>query len=296
MHMTYALAGAALLILSSSLHAEETPANAVFVTATRLDEVTKLPASVTVITSDEIRKSSAKSLPELLALQPGVGQRSFFGNYGARDSIDMRGFGASAGQNTLILLDGRRLNDVDLAAVDFPAIPLANVERIEIMRGTGAVLYGDGAVGGTINIVTKSPGQTGTSGSATATAGSYNTAGLDALGSYGKGNFGANVFANHIRSDGYRENNNLEQSNLLADLRWTEPKQEWFVKLGGDDQSLRLPGPRRVEPGAGINQLETDRRGTNTPNDFANQTGAQLTAGGLRFLVADTRVTLRSAH
>ena len=72
--------------------------------------------------------------------------RDLFGNNAAASTVDMRGFGAAAGQNTLILLDGRRLNDIDLSAVDWSALPLSAIERIEIVRGGSSVLHGSGAV------------------------------------------------------------------------------------------------------------------------------------------------------
>ena len=62
-----------------------------------------------------------------------------------------------ATQNTLILIDGRRQNDFDLSGVQWASIPLPMIERIEILRGTGAVLYGDNASAGVVNIVTRSP-------------------------------------------------------------------------------------------------------------------------------------------
>ena len=80
----------------------------------------------------------------------------FGGVNGVKTSVDLRGFGAFATSNTLVLINGRRLNDIDMAGVDFSTIPRDSIERIEITRGnSGAVLYGDNAVGGVINIVLK---------------------------------------------------------------------------------------------------------------------------------------------
>ncbi len=271
--------------------------NAVIVTSTRLaEETARLPASVTILSAEDLRHSPTQTLPELLALKAGVSARSYYGNHAARTTVDIRGFGATATQNTLILLDGRRLNDIDLSAVDFAAIPLESIERIEIIRGDGAVLYGDGAVGGTINIVTKQPGQAGTYGSVNVTGESYNTRRADAAFSRGRGPFAFSAFANSIHSDGYRQNNALEQNNLQADLRWSQDHGEWFFKFGADDQSLRLPAARRVEPGAGIDQLNNDRRGTATPHDYADQHGYSLTAGHSRFLSADHELIMDAGY
>ena len=111
----------------------------------------------TVITAEEIAHSPQQTLPEIIAQVPGVQLQSFFGGVnGAKTSVDIRGFGAFATANTLILVNGRRLNDIDMAGVDLSTIPRDSIERIEITRGnSGAVLYGDNAVGGVINIVLK---------------------------------------------------------------------------------------------------------------------------------------------
>jgi len=272
-------------MLSHGSYAESPSSNAVVVTSTRIEDVTtRLPAPIAILTADDIRHSPAQTLPEMLALQAGVSTRSLYGNHAARATVDLRGFGATATQNTLILLDGRRLNDVDLAAVDFAAIPLASIARIEIIRGSGSVLYGDSAVGGVINIITKQPGHGGTSGNATATGGSYNTRQLDASLSHGQGPIAFNTFISGIRSDGYHRNNNLKQNNFQADLRLAKDQGEWFFKFGVDEQDLRLPGVRVVNPGAGVDELQNDRRGTNTPNDYADQNGYFLTGGYSQFL------------
>lgn len=275
--------GAALLAAGPSLSVAADNSvvtiDPVIVTATRLDDVTNLPASVTVITAEQIAESPARTLPELLSLEAGVVARSLFGNNAARDTVDLRGFGSTSNQNTLILLDGRRLNDIDLSFIDFAAIPVANIERIEIIRGGGAVVYGDGAVGGAINIVTRGPVARGTRGSAMAGVGSYDAHTLQATASHGAEAYGFNVFANAIESEGYRENNDLKQYNVQADARVRARDNEWFLKLGADDQELRLPGERRVDAAAGVDQLATDRRGTNRPNDFSTQEGYAVTGG-----------------
>lgn len=272
-------------MLSHGSYAEVPTSNAVIVTSTRIEDiVAQLPAPITILTADDIRHSPAQTLPEMLALHAGVSIRSLYGNHAARATIDLRGFGAASTQNTLILLDGRRLNDVDLAAVDFAAIPLASIARVEIIRGSGSVLYGDSAVGGVINIITKQPGHGGTSGNATLTASSYDTHQLDVSLSHGQGPIAFNTSISSIRSDGYRRNNDLKQNNFQADLRLAKDQGEWFFKFGLDDQNLRLPGVRVVDPGAGVDELQNDRRGTNTPNDYANQNGYFLTGGYSQFL------------
>ncbi|MHB1142860.1 MAG: TonB-dependent receptor [Sulfuricaulis sp.] len=271
--------------LASAAVSLEQPA--VIVTSTRIaGESARLPASVSVITAEDISRSPAATLPELLALKAGIATRSLYGNHAARATVDMRGFGATSTQNTLILLDGRRLNDIDLSAVDFAAIPLASIARVEIIRGGGGVLYGDGAVGGAINIITKQPGRMGTSGSVTVSGESHKSRQLDAAVSHGQDLFAANAYVNSINSGGYRRNNKLEQNNAQADLRWRRDQGEWFLQLVADDQSVRLPGERHVDPGTGVDELSNDRRGTGRPRDYAEQNGGSLTAGYSHFLSA----------
>lgn len=157
---THLIACAAMLLTNSFgelAKAQETiwlpPIN---VTATRLSNgITG--ASTTVLTAQDIERSPARTVQEVLATIPGVQIRSLYGGVnGAGTSVDLRGFGAFATANTLVLVNGRRLNDLDLAGVDLSTIPRESIERIEVTRGnSGAVLYGDNAVGGVVNIITK---------------------------------------------------------------------------------------------------------------------------------------------
>src|SRR5258705_7039124 len=114
-------------------------------------------ASTSVITAEDIAHSPAQTVQEIIAQTPGVQLTSLFGGVnGVRTTVDLRGFGAFATSNTLLLINGRRVNDIDIQGADFSTIPRDSIERIEITRcNSGAVLYGDNAVGGVINIVLK---------------------------------------------------------------------------------------------------------------------------------------------
>ena len=236
----------------------------------------------TVITAEEIAHSPQQTLPEIIAQVPGVQLQSFFGGVnGAKTSVDIRGFGAFATANTLILINGRRLNDIDMAGVDLSTIPRDSIERIEITRGnSGAVLYGDNAVGGVINIVLKNGvGGPPVAMRAEAGVGSFNQrlANLSATTNYGP--WSTSFYGNAIKSDGYRENNALDQRNGVGNLNYTTPDLKAFLTVTGDDQKLGLPGGRLVDPSIGLNELVTNRRGAATPFDYGNQQGASATAG-----------------
>jgi iron complex outermembrane receptor protein len=250
----------------------------VIVTATRFEErYLDKPVNVTVITAEDIRQSPAKTVPDLLSEQAGIFVHDFFGNNAATTTVDLRGFGITGAQNTLILLDGRRIVDADLSGVQWSGVPLAAIERIEVVRGSGAVLYGDGAVTGVINIITRSPADIGNFASAQVLAGSYDTRQGQLYANHFSGNLGLNVIASNYVSDAYRDNNENRQSNVQAEGRLLTARGDASFKLANDNQGIRLPGPRTVQPSAGLNQLETDRRGTSTPLDYAQRRGNRAT-------------------
>jgi iron complex outermembrane receptor protein len=252
--------------------------DAIEVTATRFSEdARKLPASTTVITADEIRKSAARTIPELLQEQVGITTKDLYGNNAALTSVDLRGFGVTGPQNTLILLDGRRVADIDLTSVQWAAIPIAGVERIEILRGTGAVLYGDGASAGVINIVTRSPLKEGAALEAFGRVATFNTREGQLYGSRSfatpGGSFGINASTYGFTSDGYRANNRNEQQNNTANLRWAFGDTTLDIRAATDAQDLRLPGARRIQPSIGLNEYAADPRGAQTPLDYASRDG-----------------------
>ncbi|MDD4242046.1 MAG: TonB-dependent receptor [Smithellaceae bacterium] len=128
----------------------------VVVTATRdAQEIRKTPANATVITASDIEKTGATTVVEVLDRLEGIQFHTFSGN-SSQAYIDMRGTG---GDNpfgkTLVMLDGRRLNRTDMASINWLQTPVNMIERIEVIRGPGSVLYGDAAIGGVINIISK---------------------------------------------------------------------------------------------------------------------------------------------
>ena len=124
----------------------------VAVTAAReAQPITDVLADITVIGPDEIARAGAQSLAELLQRQPGV-EIVMNGGPGSVSSVFLRG--ANRGQ-TLVLVDGVRLASSSAGATSLEAIPLDQVERIEILRGPSSSLYGADAIGGVIQVFTR---------------------------------------------------------------------------------------------------------------------------------------------
>jgi len=122
------------------------------------DELTTTYATE-VYTSDEITQSHAHDLYAFLNEQTSLITSSGYGNTFSQ-KLDIHGYGIGDGyQNIVITLDGRRLNNIDMTSQLLGSIPLNSIERIEILKGAGSVVYGDGANAAVINIITKENGR-----------------------------------------------------------------------------------------------------------------------------------------
>ncbi len=244
----------------------------VVVTATRFDErPDTLPVGVTVVTAEEMQRSPVRSIQELLSKFAGIHIRDNTG--GPDPQVDLRGFGITGDQNTLVLVNGQRISENELVSAGLSAIPVNSIERIEIMRGSGAVLYGGGATGGTINIITRAPRPGQKSALLYGGGGTYDTGELRASGIVSGENVGIAVSASRLDSDNYRANNHVRQESAEVDARFGDAARYVSIKLGGDDQDLRNPGVRTSA------QLVTDRRGATTPDDFSSRNGARINLG-----------------
>src|SRR5207302_5976732 len=211
----------------------------VVITATRFaDSRRDLPVGVTVITADDIRKSASSNLGEILAQYGLLQIRDLAGTQNPQ--VDLRGFGITGDQNTLVLVDGLRLTESDLESAQLSAIPLESIERIEIVRGSGAVLYGAGATGGTINIITRRSRAGETRGDALARAGGFGTeefrGGFSRQGEV----FGGSVAASYEDTDGYRSNSRYRQRSAFGRVDAQLPSGRAYLKADVDEQRARL--------------------------------------------------------
>lgn len=119
------------------------------------EEVWKTAAAIYVLTQQDIRRSGATSIPDVLRLVPGVEVAQANSNIW---SVGIRGFGSAFSKSVLVMIDGRSVYTPMFAGVywDVQNLLLSDVERIEVIRGPGGTIWGSNAVNGVINIITKS--------------------------------------------------------------------------------------------------------------------------------------------
>lgn len=122
--------------------------------ARHAEDVAKTPGAVYVITSEQIQRSAATSIPDLLRMVPGVQVAQI---NASRWAVTARGFNHQYANKLLVLVDGRTVYSEVLSGVNWEEIdiPFSDIDRIEVIRGPGAAVWGTNAVNGVINIITK---------------------------------------------------------------------------------------------------------------------------------------------
>ncbi len=237
--------------------------------------------SSSVITADDIERSPAQNLPDILAQQAGIQtQHLYSATNGTGSTVDLRGFGVFAPSNVLILVNGRRYQDFDLQGFDFSSIPLNSIARIEITRGnSGAVLWGDGAVGGVINIVTKTKPRQGATGRVEGLAGSYNYYEGRASAAVSSGPWSVSAYGNAITSNGYRVNSGLREQNATGNINYQVQNWGAYLNIAGDNQRQSLPGPLPNRPSGFVPFWLNMPQESNTPLDWAKKQGINFTSG-----------------
>lgn len=245
----------------------------VVVTATRIPEdPSLLPMGVTVISAADIRSAGITDVNEALRWLGGVVTR-IDSSFTRNPTLDLRGFGETAGSNVVILVDGVRQNEGDMSGAAISWIPVDSIERIEIVRGSGAVLHGEGATGGVVNIVT-SKGLAEPGGSIAFGLGSRQTRELRASLRTGTGNWRHQLHGTVYDTDNHRDNYQARDRSVLARSTWSEGDSLFSAQLGLQDQRGGLPG------GLTVQDFSSNPRQTHKPEDQGrNQTGNLLLSG-----------------
>lgn len=260
--LALAIATAALPV--SAMAQTDATLNPVQVTSARFAaDPAFLPIGASVITAEEIREAGIGNVNEAIRKIGGVfGRQS---STGSQDfSLDLRGFGATSDQNMVILVDGVRISENELANAMLSSVPIETVERIEITRGGSSVLYGEGATGGVIQIITRRTAQNGVHGTAVAEVG---TLGLRELrGSVAKGWDGFSLDANvgTMRSDNDRANNAIRQDNFSGGLQYGNSDGRIGFRVDASRQDNHLAGSLTLA------QFNADPRQATSPNDFGS--------------------------
>lgn len=257
----------------------------VAVTATRAErDVLDTPGNINVIDRQEIEKSGARDVPELLRRESGLFVTNDIGNpEGYR--VEARGFnnGGGNGSALLVLMDGRRLNEADSSIVDWSLVHLDRVERIEIVRGPGSALYGDNAMGGVVQIITRD-GAGRPQATLSGRFGSYDevTGSLFAGGS--RGPFTGSLYAEGYTTDGYRTHSDFNSHMVTGNLRWTPTDLASFEVASG------YSADDRNRPGT-LTEDQIDELGRSAKQPFRNNFDAAherwVQGGGTVILARD---------
>lgn len=178
----------------------------VVVSAGRIEQrLRDVPTNVTVLTKEDIQESPARTVDDLLRQVPGFTlfrRGSSLVTHPTAQGVSLRGIGPSGVSRTLVLLDGVPLNDPFGGWVYWSKVSLESIERIEVVRGGGSALYGNYALGGVINIVTRRPEARVVQ--AKLDLGTRNTVDADILASHVTGPWGVSVEGSFFRTDGYK--------------------------------------------------------------------------------------------
>ena len=203
-------------------------------------------SNISIITSDQLSLRKNDNIQKILEDYSGIEIRKYYGGIeNVKSGIDMRGFGEASISNVLVLLNGNRLNNIDMSSVDLSNIPLESIERIEIIRGgSGSTLYGSGAVGGTINIVTKNSSKES---SINSSYGSYNSLSGEILISRPLNENNSILLSSKmIETDTFRNSADYKNESYLLNLSNIQEGFKINLDIATSSIEQQLPGPRVI--------------------------------------------------
>ena len=257
-----------LTAFAYAIEIENTSLTPYVVTATKYpDDPLKIPSFTTVLTAEEIKNAGVRTINEAIMKLGGViGRPSLYG--GNEFTMDLGGFGEAAASNMVYVIDGVAFKHGDASEIRIGNISLDEVERIEIQRGGSAVLYGEGAVGGVINIVTHALGLSTTAqntGKIETGFGSYGNKEVKANANFAKN--GVNLWTSGAKSqaDGFRSNSASHSDNTSLGVQYIGDKSRFGANFSNNNEFAQTPGSLTVsEYQANRNQADSTNQSLHT--------------------------------
>ena len=222
------------------------------------------PFGTSVISAEDIQRVGAVTVNDAVMRILGVaGRQDLFG--GGDYGLDLRGFGITSDNNQVVIVDGIRINEADSGGTRLAGIPIESVAQIEVIRGSGAVLYGEGATGGVIIITTKAGKGVERKNAASlyAGVGSYGLREGRANATLASGGFSLDVNGMNRKADNHRDNFRSDTSAASAVAQWSNDWLRLGVRQSQDRLDTGLPGALTAA------QYQNNPRQTTTPADKA---------------------------
>ena len=221
---------------------ENIETNTVLVTSSRVhDNIQNIPANIQVISREDIQEINSLSIPQILSQLGGLNvSGTALGQFNQGASIDIGGYGASAGNTTLVLINGQRISPIDSSSVPWEMIPVQSIDRIEIIKGSASLQYGDRAVGGVINIITNESQKP--INQASVTIGSFGSKVANAIFQNKFNNTLFKISGSTNHSDGWRQNSASDQYSMNARLTQFFDTNAIYIEAFGNHNKNETPG------------------------------------------------------
>jgi len=230
-----------------------------------------VPANSTIIDRARIENSTASNVAELLQQEANIINRSTQGS-SALSELAMRGFGENSQQRVLVIVDGQRFNRSDMGALNWQQIAVANIESVEVLRGSHSAIYGNNAVAGVIKITTKKVAKENTA-SGSVTVGNYGMYKLNGNFSVRYEDYFLTGNVNRFYEDGYRDNSRNWTNSYNLSLGKDFSESTRLVLTGNyADSKFQLPG------GLSWAQFNDNPRQSVNPDDFVDMKTTLSTA------------------
>lgn len=267
----------AISLAASAAALAQEAVTTVSITGSRFESAPGLQVpGATVITADDIRRAGIADANEAIRKLGGVhGRKSLDGS--PDYALDLRGFGVNSSQNMVVMLDGVRLSENEFGGPNLSTIPVETIERIEIIRGGASVLFGEGATGGVIHIVTRRPEAGEGRGSARVEAGSFGHRDLRLSASRSAGALAFDAALTRLETDNYRDHNDFALRAFSGGVAWHRGGARAGLRVDSARQQTELPGALSLA------QFEANPRQAATPLDNGSLDSDRVSAyAGMR--------------